>query len=92
MEGLGLLGFWGLRRVEEWAEEAAEVGRAAVLPKESGKKARIASSSISPPSAMGTRSPPARSGWGAMREERFSVRGGRVILPGLPAQGTFESA
>lgn len=63
-EGLGLLGFWGLRRVEEWAaEEAAELGRAGALPKESGKKARIASSSISPPSAMGTHSPPARSGW-----------------------------
>jgi hypothetical protein len=57
---LGLLGFWGLRRVEEWAaEEEAELGRAGALPKESGKKARIASSSISPPSAMGTRSPPA---------------------------------
>jgi len=72
---LGLLGFWGLRRVEEWAEETAELGRAVVLPKESGKKARIASSSISPPSAMGTRSPPARSGWGAMRGEVF--RAGR---------------
>jgi len=61
--------------VEEWAEETAELGRAVVLPKESGKKARIASSSISPPSAMGTRSPPARSGWGAMRGEVF--RAGR---------------
>lgn len=47
--------------MEEWAEEAAEPGRAGALPKESGKKARIASSSISAPSAMGTRSPPARS-------------------------------
>lgn len=45
------LGFGGLRRVEEW--EAA-LGREGALPKDTGKKARIAaSSSISPPSAMG---------------------------------------
>lgn len=50
VEGLGL-GFWVLRMVEECAEEAA-LGRVGALPKESGKKARIASSSISPPSAM----------------------------------------
>jgi hypothetical protein len=52
MEGLEL-GFWDLRTVEEWAVEDAALERAGALPKDIGKKARIASSSMSPPSAMG---------------------------------------
>uniref|UniRef100_J3N381 Uncharacterized protein n=1 Tax=Oryza brachyantha TaxID=4533 RepID=J3N381_ORYBR len=55
-EGLAL-GFWGgLGRGEAWAAEAAPLDRAGALPKDMGKKARMASSSISPPSAIG-RSP-----------------------------------
>jgi hypothetical protein len=52
VEGLEL-GFWGLRTVEEWAAEDAALERAGALPNDIGKKARIASSSMSPPSAMG---------------------------------------
>lgn len=55
VEGLAL-GFWGgLRRVEACAEAPAPA-RVGALPKDIGKKARMASSSISPPSAIG-RSP-----------------------------------